>query len=285
MRIFVLGNADRANVREQAQRLVPVVKKHGEVVLVDLEQREDLSRHNADIALVLGGDGAILRAARQMCRRQLPVLGVNLGKLGFLADLSPDEMEPALAAVAAGKYRVTKHLMFEGCFNCGAAKQSFFLGLNDVVVHTGPPFHMVDLDLDIDGETVSTFRGDGLIVSTPVGSTAHGLSAGGPILGQELRAFVVTPICPHSLTSRAVVESAEKEFTIVVRRATTAWLVVDGQETFELKNDDRVTIRQAPVSFQLVKVPGSTYYKTLHDKLNWGATPNYRVAGEQPPRA
>jgi NAD+ kinase len=293
MRIFVLGNADRANVREQAQRLVPLAKKHGEVVLVDLEQREDLSQQNADIALVLGGDGAILRAARQMCRRQLPVLGVNLGKLGFLADLSPDDVESALAAVTAGNYCVTKHLMFEGCLNCGAAQhldcggaqQSFFLGLNDVVVHTGPPFHMVDLDLDIDGETVSAFRGDGLIVSTPVGSTAHGLSAGGPILGQELRAFVVTPICPHSLTSRPVVESAEKEFTIVVRRATTAWLVVDGQETFELKNEDRVTIRQAPVSFQLVKVPGSTYYKTLHDKLNWGTTPNYRVAGEQPPRA
>src|SRR6266404_3804225 len=279
MRFFVLGNADRANVREQAQRLVPLVKKHGEVVVFDLEQREDLSRHNADSALVLGGDGAILRAARQMGRRQLPVLGINLGKLGFLADLSAEEMASALPAVAAGNYRVTTHLMFEAEFGDGNS-QRCFLGLNDLVVHTGPPFHMVDLDLDIDGEIVSTFRGDGLIVSTPVGSTAHGLSAGGPILGQELRAFVVTPICAHSLASRSVVESADKKYTIVVRRATTAWLIVDGQETVELKSGNRVTVRQAPVSFQLVKVPGRSYYKTLHDKLNWGAGPNYRSDGE-----
>ena len=279
MRFFVLGNADRANVCEEADRLLPFLRQHGEVVVFDLHQKADLSRLTADIALVFGGDGAILRAARQMGRKQIPVLGINLGRLGFLADLSAEKVCSAIPQVVAGDYRVTSHLMFE-CVTDTPDGPRCFLGLNDVVINTGPPFHMLDLDLVIDGEAVTTFRGDGLIVSTPVGSTAHGLSAGGPILAQELRAFVVTPICPFSLTSRTVVETADKEYTIVVRRATTAWLVIDGQDLIELRQGSRVTVRQAPVSFSLVKVPGHSYYRTLHDKLNWGTTPNYRL-GEQ----
>src|SRR5262245_2556149 len=279
MRFFVLGNADRANVREEADRLLPFLRQHGEVVVFDLHQETDLSGLSADIALVLGGDGAILRAARQMGRRQVPVLGINLGKLGFLADLSAGEVCGCIPQVVAGEYRTTSHLMFE-CLSDTPEGPRCFLGLNDVVINTGPPFHMLDLDLVIEGETVTTYRGDGLIVSTPVGSTAHGLSAGGPILAQELRAFVVTPICPFSLTSRTVVETADKEYTIVVRRATSAWLIVDGQDTIELRQGARVTVRQAPVSFSLVKVAGHSYYRTLHDKLNWGTAPNYR-SGEQ----
>jgi NAD+ kinase len=279
MRFFVLGNAERPNVREETDRLLPLFRKYGEIALVDFIQKEDLSRHTADIALVLGGDGAILRAARQMCRRQVPVLGINLGKLGFLADLSPDQVEQALPQVAAGNFRVTSHLMFE-CIWKSAAGYREFLGLNDVVIHTGPPFQMIDMDMAIAGETVSLVRGDGVIVSTPVGSTAHGLSAGGPILGQELRAFVVTPICPHSLTSRSVVDAADKEYSFIVRRAASAWLNVDGQDRLELKEGDRVTVRQAPVSFKLVKVPGHSYYQTLQQKLHWGTMPNYRSAGE-----
>jgi len=204
--------------------LLPIIRQYGEIVVFDLEQKADLSRHSADIALVLGGDGAILRAARQMGRQQLPVLGINLGKLGFLADLSPLEVPAALPEIVAGNFRVSTHLMFE-CFAEIDGATRTFLGLNDVVINSGPPFHMLDMDLAIDGAIVASYRGDGLIVSTPVGSTAHGLSAGGPILGQELRAFVVTPICPHSLTARTVVESAEKAYTIVIRAATSAWLV------------------------------------------------------------
>jgi NAD+ kinase len=282
MRFFVLGNADRPNVREAAQTLIPFLKEHGEVVVFDLNQSEDLSQHAADVALVLGGDGAILRAARQMCRRQVPVLGINLGKLGFLADLSTDEVRAAIPQVVAGNYKVTSHLMFE-CVAETPAGPRTILGLNDVVVQSGPPFHMLDMDLIIDGETVSTYRGDGLIVSTPIGSTAHGLSAGGPILAQDLRAFVVTPICPHSLGSRTVVETADKEYTIVVNKATAVFLIVDGQDVIEMRTGSRISVRQAPVSFQLVKVPGRSYYRTLHDKLNWGTTPNYRRDGEPKP--
>lgn len=281
MRFFVLGNADRPNVREEAQRIVPLLRQHGEVVVLDLEQQADLSRETADIAIVLGGDGAILRAARQMGRHQVPVLGVNLGKLGFLADISPAEVRSAIPQLVAGNFRITSHLMFE-CEAQTANGVQTYLGLNEVAIQSGPPFHMLDLELELDGEIVSTFRGDGLIVSTPVGSTAHGLSAGGPILGQELRAFVVTPICPHSLTSRTVVESAERSFSVIVRHATAAFLVVDGQDVVPIPKGARISVRQAHVSFRLVKVAGRSYYRVLHDKLNWGTPPNYRPEGEPP---
>lgn len=277
MRIFVLGNGSRPGVAEEAEQLLPFLKEHCEIAAFDLARQVDLAPLSADLALVLGGDGSILRAARQMGYRQTPVLGVNLGKLGFLADLSPAELRACLPDVVRGEYRLTHHLMFE-CMVATPDERRTYLGLNDVTVHAGPPFHMIDLDLIVDGETVSRFSGDGLIVSTPVGSTAHSLSAGGPILGQELAAFVLTPLGPHTLTSRPVVDSADKVYTIAVRRASAGTtLVIDGQDLIPLTTRHEVTVRRAPVQFGLVKVPGRSYYQTLRDKLHWGTGPNYRA--------
>lgn len=277
MRILVLGNASRPGVKEEAERLLPFLRQHCGVVAFDLFQEQDLSTLKADLALVLGGDGAILRAARQMGYHQIPVLGVNLGKLGFLADLSPEELRTCFSRVLRGEYRITCHLMFE-CQVHGPGENRTFLGLNEVVIQAGFPFHMIDLDLVLDGETVTRFSGDGLILSTPVGSTGHNLSAGGPILSQELSAFVITPICPHTLTNRPVVDSADKVYTISIRRAAAGTaVIVDGQEIIPVTVQHRITVRRAPVCFQLVKVPGRSYYQTLRDKLRWGTQPNYRV--------
>jgi NAD+ kinase len=279
MRIFVLGNARRPGVTEEAKRLLPFLEQHAEVVVFDLAQQVDLAAHEADLTLVLGGDGAILRAARQMGYRQVPVLGINLGRLGFLADLSPDELRACFPSVARGQYRVTEHLMFE-CQVCEEAAPTprSFLGLNEVALLTGPPFSMIELDLAIDDEAVLRYSGDGLILSTPVGSTAHSLSAGGPILSQELPAFVLTPICPHTLTNRPLVDSADKEYVLTVRRAPpSATLVIDGQEMVPLVVGQRVTVRRAGATFRLVKIPGRSFYQTLRDKLHWGLQPNYRL--------
>ena len=276
---MVLGNAGRPGVHEEAERLLPFLRQQCNVVLLDLLQAEELSGVEADLALVLGGDGAILRAARQMGYRQVPVLGVNLGKLGFLADLSPEELREVLPHVLAGDYRLTRHLMYECVVAEEGAKEVCFLGLNEVAIQNGPPFHLIELDLSVNGEAVSRYSCDGLILSTPVGSTAHNLSAGGPILGQELSAFVITPICPHTLTNRSLVDSAadDKVYTIGIRRATEGTtLVIDGQLTVPLTVRHRVKVRRAPVTFQLVKVPGRSYYRTLRSKLNWGMQPNYR---------
>lgn len=279
MRVFVLGNANRPGVPEEAERLLPFLRQHCDIAIVDLHQQADLGPLTADLALVLGGDGAILRAARQMGYRQVPVLGVNLGKLGFLADLSPEEFRACFPEVLAGNYRITRHLMFE-CLIPGVTDSqtsTTYLGLNEVVFHTAPPFRMIDLDLAVDGAAVARYIGDGLILSTPIGSTAHNLSAGGPILGQELPAFVITPICPHTLAYRPVVDSADKVYTVTFASLrASAMLIIDGQETIPLASGQQVTIRKAPVQFGLVKLPGRNYYQVLRDKLRWGTLPQYR---------
>jgi NAD+ kinase len=193
-----------------------------------------------------------------------------------LADLNTEELNACFSLVKGGQYKVTWHLMFE-CVVIGPESSQTFLGLNDVVVRSGKPFHIIDLNVGIDGEVVSGFSGDGLILSTPVGSTAYSLSSGGPILGQDLQAFVLTPICPHSLTNRPLVESADKEYTISLRReAPNATLIIDGQETVDLTIDQKIVVRRAPVRFGLVKVAGHSYYQTLRHKLSWGTGPNYR---------
>jgi NAD+ kinase len=275
MRFLILGNGAKPHVPEAAGRLAAAISAAGgEVVLTDLNRERDLSDVPADVALVLGGDGAILRSARQMGYRQTPVLGVNLGRLGFLADLSLDEAVEYLPRVLRREYRVAEHVMFV----CGLPDQPVrreILGLNEVVVRAGPPYKMLDMELDIDGQVVSRFLGDGVIVSTPVGSTAHSLSAGGPILEQELASFVITPVCGHTLTSRPLVDAADKTYTIGVRQGEAS-VVVDGQDCGPLPPDGRVTVRRAPVAFRLVKVPGKTYYQTLREKLRWGTMPNYR---------
>jgi NAD+ kinase len=277
VKLFVLGNVQRPGVREEADRLLPFLRAHCEVLVCDLCQEADLAALlPADMALVLGGDGAILRAARQMGYRQLPVLGVNLGRLGFLADLRPDQVRSCFPQVVRGQYRLTRHLMYECVVDDGAGPQTY-LGLNEIVIHSPAPFRMLDLELVLDGGPVAHFSGDGLIVSTPIGSTAHSLSAGGPILAQELQAFVITPICPHTLTFRPVVESADRTYTIRLERADAqATLVIDGQDTIPLTPAHSVTLRRAPVAFTLVKVPGHSFYQTLRDKLHWGAPPLYR---------
>jgi NAD+ kinase len=248
-----------------------------ELAAVDHTQELDFAAHTADLVVVLGGDGAILRACRQMGARQLPILAVNLGRLGFLADLAPEEFRDQFEFIARREYQIVNHLMFECVVTHGCGTKATYLGLNEVVVSSGAALRMIDVQLAVDGEQVTTYSGDGLIVSTPVGSTAHSLSAGGPILRQDLEAFVITPICPHTLTNRPLVDSARCVFTLTVPRAPPGTtLVIDGQIRLPLSETDSVEVRKAPVSFQMAKVPGRSYYGTLHRKLGWGGQPMYR---------
>ncbi len=278
MKVFVLGNAAREGVAVEVERWLPMLREKFDVLAVDLRQEAELSTlPNADLALVFGGDGAILRAARQMGYRQVPVLGINLGRLGFLADIHPTDFNAAIEQVLQGNYKVARHLMFECVIETPGHDPQTVLGLNEVVVHASPPLRMLELELEVNGEVMSRFNGDGLIVSSPIGSTAHNLSAGGPILGQELAAFVITPICPHTLTYRPIVESAEKTYTIrLAREASLAEVVVDGQSAAQVSSRNSIVIRKASACFQLVKVPGHSYYQTLREKLRWGTPPSYR---------
>ncbi|MBN2023120.1 MAG: NAD(+)/NADH kinase [Pirellulales bacterium] len=270
LRVVLLGFAGRDGVREQADRLSRLIRPAATIVASDLAGAADLSRIEADVAVVLGGDGSILRAAHQMGNRQLPVIAVNLGKLGFLADLKPEEVPGVLADFGAGRLAVVEHLMLHcELWRDGAilAKQ---LGLNEVAVFGGEPFTILDVDLYVDGELVTTYSCDGLIVATPVGSTAHSLSAGGPILRKDLQAVVVSPISPHTLTHRPVVDAADRVYELVVNRPSRQTsVVVDGRVLGTLAPGDRVRVVRANEQFKLVTAPGHSYYQTLREKLHW----------------
>jgi len=272
---MILADGSRPALRAAVDRLRPTIEQHLEVVEVSLDFLADLSSSEAELAIVLGGDGSILRAAHQMGYEQKPVLGVNLGKLGFLAALQPEQLAAVLPEIASGEHRVVEHLMFE----CTAMRRGRLLcealGLNETAVLAGPPFNMIDVELHVDGELATTYSCDGLIVSTPVGSTAHGLSVGGPILRKSLQAFVIVPISPHTLTHRPVVDSADRTFELAVPEPNEGTsLVVDGRVLCKLESEDRVKIVRSRATFQLVEVSGQTYYRTLHEKLGWGGQLN-----------
>jgi NAD+ kinase len=269
--IVVLAATERKQFADETARLAREIAKHADVVVKDLDAGEDLERLAFDIAVVLGGDGSILRAAHQMGRQQRPILGVNLGKLGFLADLAPEEFVEQLPAITSGTLSVVEHLMYECSVLRAGSVCASWLGLNEVAVLAGPPFALLDVDLYVDSELVTTYSCDGLIVSTPVGSTAHSLSAGGPILRQDLQAFVISPISPHTLTNRPVVDSADRVYELVVREPHAGTTVVaDGRELCRLEPGDRVRIERSAARFQLVACPGHSYYHTLREKLGWG---------------
>ncbi|MGO8691161.1 MAG: NAD(+)/NADH kinase [Thermoguttaceae bacterium] len=282
LRVVLLSAAERAEVVAEARRLRTQIEPFAQIVATDFHAAEDLAQLDADVAVVLGGDGSILRAVHQMGGRQLPVIAVNLGKLGFLADVSPDELPAVLRDFRAGRLTIIEHLMFDCRVTNGGVVRAEKMGLNETAVHSGPPFSVMEVDLYVDSELVTTYSCDGLIISTPVGSTAHSLSAGGPILRKDLQAFVIMPISPHSLTNRPVVDAAERVYEMEVARprAETS-VVVDGQVLCRLQPGDRVSVRRADCRFQLVAAPGHSYYRTLREKLGWSGQIERRMKDER----
>jgi len=269
--VVLLGSGERPHVLSEAERLRPLIEQYAEICLTDFRYQEDLSRVAADLAIVFGGDGSILRAAKQMGAHQIPVLGVNLGRLGFLASVSPQEFQHCLPEICVGHCTVLDHLMLQCTVLRDGQVLESQLGLNEVAILGGPPYSMLSIQLYVDSDLVTTYSCDGLIISTPVGSTAHSLSAGGPILRKNLQAFVISPISPHTLTMRPVVDTADRVYEIVVSQPhDTTTLVLDGVSLCRLTARDRVRVERAVPTFKMVEIPKRHYYRTLREKLGWG---------------
>ncbi|MFM7056190.1 MAG: NAD(+)/NADH kinase [Planctomycetota bacterium] len=279
LKLIILTGSDTPHVRHGWAALRPWLAEQPNVSLVgEFSPSQPIPPNlDADMVVVLGGDGSILRGCRQLGARQLPILGINLGRLGFLADLSPQEFQAGLHLLCSGHYSIVEHLMFQCIHQSSDGMVHCDLGLNEVTITSGGSFKMLDIDLRIDDEEVTTFSCDGLIISTPVGSTAHNLSAGGPILRQELQVFVITPICPHTLTVRPIVDSASRTYRLRVKESPPGvMLVIDGQIRRPLMADDHVLVQRAQPTLKLVRLPGHSYYGTLHRKLGWQGQLDYR---------
>jgi NAD+ kinase len=279
LRVTIVGPAELADVAAEARRVAGVFAARGHEATVRIAAREDWGQGPpraaeaaaADLVVVLGGDGSILRTARWLAYEQVPVLGVNLGTLGFLAGCSRDDVTEAVDEITAGRFRLVEHLMFETELVRDGAVLRTELGLNETSILAGPPFSMIEVRLLVDGELATTYRADGLIVSTPVGSTAYNLSAGGPIVRKDLDAFVFTPLNPHTLSNRTVVESAARTYELLVPRPNAgSACVVDGQVVAAVQPGDGVRVRRAVPRFTLVETSRHGYYRTLREKLGWG---------------
>ncbi|HXK59527.1 MAG TPA: NAD(+)/NADH kinase [Acidobacteriota bacterium] len=224
-----------------------------------------------DVVVVFGGDGTLLSVARLIGSRGAPILGVNLGTLGFLTSVTLDEIHPALETVLAGRHRLdTRTMLRAEVRQNGTHSPVTFYGLNDVVVNKGALGRMISLHLWINGDFTSSFLADGMIVSTPTGSTAYSLSAGGPIVYPALDAITLTPICPHTLTHRPLVIPSKSKIGLVLRSGEDVSLTIDGQVGVPLQVGAEVTCTESENKIQLIQPTERNFFEVLHEKLKWG---------------
>ena len=268
--------------RQEAQKLENWLKAKGLAVFSEeVSGGENLNSHqdtpsnfpkDMDALVVLGGDGTLLGAARTVGQYGIPILGVNIGALGFLTEIPLKRLYPAVEMMLQGRLEVESRLMLETRVLRDKSEICRFLVLNDVVINKGALARIIDLDVHINEQFLTTFRSDGLIISTPTGSTAYNLSAGGPILYPTLTNFVVTPICPFSLTNRPIILPDSDTVSIGMGKESEekVSLTFDGQVGFDFSYGDRVVINKSKNKIKLIKSPDQTYFEILRAKLMWG---------------
>jgi NAD+ kinase len=279
-RIGVLGNPRYGNVRGALARLVELGSALGFELRVGAELRADAggglaelpaSPEELDLLITLGGDGSLLGGARWAGPVGTPVLGVNLGRLGFLTAITVEEMEAALRRILDGDYILDSRMALDVRSQHADGGSDSYYGLNDAVVHKGGLVRMVPVRLHVDDEEVGLYRADGVIIATPTGSTAYSLSAGGPILDPRQDAIVVTPICPHTMAVRPLVLPPLSQVVVEVESESEEILLsIDGQVGAKLKPGDRVIARKADQPVHLIRLPGQSFFSLLRRKLRWG---------------
>ncbi len=283
-RIGLVGRPGHKGVVETLRRLLKFLVEKGMSIVVDdvtgklIEQhgqqeckREELSQH-CDLVIVVGGDGSMLNIAKYIASDQVPVIGINRGRLGFLTDVLPDEIETKIDQVLSGNYTVESRFLLDVVKISNGKQQHLGSALNDVVLHPGQAAQMIDFELYVDNSFVYRQESDGLIVATPTGSTAYALSAGGPIMHPGLDAVVLVPMYPHSLSSRPIIVDGDSEIRLVVaeKESLQPQLSCDGEVKYTASAGDEILISKKQVPLQLIHPPEHSFYQACRSKLGWG---------------
>lgn len=282
--VGIMGAHRNPHVLQTVEQVAALLQKLGAEVFVEQEaavgfkgKAQILSLaalpKQIQLLIVVGGDGNLLHAARSMSIHQIPVIGVNRGQLGYLTDLSPDDLEAPLKTILAGKYTLEQRFLLEGrVLRQNASEYGIGSALNDIVLFPGDVAQLIEFEMHINGQFVYSQRSDGLIIATPTGSTAYALSAGGPIIAPHLNAMVLVPKLPHTLTSRPVVIDADSQIEIRLAdyNKTAPRLSYDGQTHVNLDLTDRIFIRRQAEPLQLLHPEGYDYYSVWRQKLHWG---------------
>ena len=282
--IGIMANAGKPAALEVAARASSYLESLGVTVRIQSRVAEALGQPergfpddavaDSEAVLVLGGDGTILATARLCAPLGIPMLPIHVGRFGFLTSVAPETLTEALDALREGRYTQEERMMLWCETRRGGVLQDSGLALNEVVVANGPLSRVLHLRTSIEGKYVTTYAADGIIVATPTGSTAYSLSAGGPLVHPRLQTLIVTPICPHTLTARALLIPSEAEVMIFVERdpQDIVRVTVDGQLGFPLQAEDEIYVRRAPHQALFLSVGGADFYDKLQSKLHWGET-------------
>ncbi|MFO1461921.1 MAG: NAD(+)/NADH kinase [Verrucomicrobiota bacterium] len=280
-RIGVVANPDKPGAEALTRRVAAAMERAGRRVAYDTATARLVGTKGVpaaslatlagqtDLLIVLGGDGTMLRAAREVSGSATPLLGINLGNLGFLTAVSPEQLPSALRKLWEGRFELEERSLLEADVRQGSSSATI-LALNDVVLARGQASRLIELGVEVNGELLTRYRCDGLIASSPTGSTAYSLAAGGAIVAPDAEVLMLTPICPHTLSIRPVVINlrARVDVTLVSDRLTAS-VTADGQQQLELAPGDRVTIRRSERTVRLVRLSGSSFYATLRQKFGW----------------
>ncbi|WP_291992411.1 NAD kinase [Candidatus Accumulibacter sp. ACC003] len=287
--IALIGKYHSQEIADSIRQLARYLHERGMTVLIEEETARNLVSQldlrswasgsfswlgaHADMAIVVGGDGTMLNAARQLARYRVPLVGVNQGRLGFMTDIARNDMLTCMDDLLDGKFLPETRMLLDAEIVSDERSVAANLALNDVVVDKGAIGRMIELELFVDGEFIYHLRADGLIVATSTGSTAYALSANGPILHPRISAIALVPLCPHALSNRPIVVSDRSEIEIRIVYATDSRAHFDGQLAVDLKNGDCIRIRRSEYSICLLHPPGYSYFAMLRQKLHWSERP------------
>ena len=279
--IGIFAKVQDPRCSEVAGELLEWLKNRGLVPLVEERLSRYLECENglpgeyipsmAELVVVLGGDGTLISVARQVGRQEVPILGVNLGSLGFLTEIPVSGLYPALESYLRGDYTTSRRMMLSVSHTRGGDTIGVYEALNDAVINKGAPAKIIALDTAVDSSFLATFKADGLIVSSPTGSTGYSLSAGGPIVDPEMDCLIITPICSHTLTNRPLVVSADAKVIITLDSPIeNVMLTLDGQVGVPLEYRDMISVRRAEHRTRLILSGATDYFEVLRTKLKWG---------------